>query len=553
MEGMGALQILGIMLILASGCVLALYRLRVPNIVIFIIAGLLVVPTFQFLEEALGIKLPLEDSEGAHTLEVISKVGIALLLFLVGLELSLSKIRDVGKVAFVAGIGQVVFTGAGGFFLCLLLGFPVVPSIVIGVALTFSSTVVVVKLLDHKRELDSLYGRVAVGIFLVQDLVVVLVLTVLAGIVPEGAQNTGSLITNLGLAFLGMSLLMIFGLAAAKYVFPKAFTWVAQSSEAMLIVSLFWCFLFVQAAIVFDLSVELGAFLAGISLAQLDCSQDLRRRVRPLVNFFIAVFFLTLGAQMELSIRPQDLFAAVLLSLFVLVGNPIIFIVILKKMGYSFQTAFLAGVTVAQISEFSFVFAAVAMRSNMIDGALVSMIALIGLITIAASSYMILYNHELYHLIVKWFPRLDTPGKIVEDVNKELLSNHVIVIGMNTLGVAITKMLQEAGERTVAVDTDRRLLENIPGVVMTGNADFLPLLDEVRYRQAKLMISTMTSPETNGLIAYRCSLVGVPVVIREYDPKVLDDNIDVEPIYHIDVRRAVAAKLAELAIGGNPR
>jgi Kef-type K+ transport system membrane component KefB len=382
---------------------------------------------------------------------------------------------------------------------------------------------------------------------------VVLVLTVLAGIVPEGAQNTGSLITNLGLAFLGMSLLMIFGLAAAKYVFPKAFTWVAQSSEAMLIVSLFWCFLFVQAAIVFDLSVELGAFLAGISLAQLDCSQDLRRRVRPLVNFFIAVFFLTLGAQMELSIRPQDLFAAVLLSLFVLVGNPIIFIVILKKMGYSFQTAFLAGVTVAQISEFSFVFAAVAMRSNMIDGALVSMIALIGLITIAASSYMILYNHELYHLIVKWFPRLDTPGKIVEDVNKELLSNHVIVIGMNTLGVAITKMLQEAGEKTVAVDTDRRLLENIPGVVMTGNADFLPLLDEVRYRQAKLVISTMTSPETNGLIAYRCSLVGVPVVIREYDPKVLDDNIDVEPIYHIDVRRAVAAKLAELAIGGNPR
>jgi Kef-type K+ transport system membrane component KefB len=551
MEGMGALQILGIMLILASGCLLAFYRLRVPNIVIFIIAGLLVVPTFQFLDWAFGVKLPLADSEGAHTLEVIAKIGIALLLFLVGLELSLAKIRDVGKVAVAAGIGQVVFTAAGGFLICLLLGFPVVPSVVISVALTFSSTVVVVKLLDQKRELDSLYGRMAVGIFLVQDLVVVLVLTVLAGIVPGETQSAGDLITNLGLAFLGMSLLMVFGLAAAKYIFPKPFTWVAQSSEAMLIVSLFWCFLFVLAAIVFNLSVELGAFLAGLSLAQLDCSHDLRRRVRPLVNFFIAIFFLTLGAQMELSIRPQDLFAAVVLSLFVLIGNPVIFIAIIKKMGYSFQTAFLAGVTVAQISEFSFVFAAVAMRSDMIDGALLSMIALIGLITIAASAYMILYNHELYWLMVKWFPKLDTPSRIVEDYGEEPLSNHVVVIGMNTLGAAVTKMLQDAGEQTVAVDTDRRLLDFVPGAVMTGNADFLPLLEEVRYRDAKLVISTMTSPETNGLIAYRCSLVGVPVVIREYDPKVLDDNVDVEPAYHIDAKMAVTAKLAELATGGS--
>src|SRR5690606_3475868 len=120
--------------------------------------------------------------ELSEVIELISEIGIALLLFLVGLELNLAKIKDVGKVAVVAGIGQVVFTAAGGFGLGLLLGFEVMASLFIAVALTFSSTVVVVKLLDEKGELNALYGRIAVGIFLVQDLVVIVALTFLSGL-----------------------------------------------------------------------------------------------------------------------------------------------------------------------------------------------------------------------------------------------------------------------------------------------------------------------------------------------------------------------------------
>lgn len=515
---------LGLMVGAATLLVLLARRLRIPTLVLYILAGLLLGP----ITGLVGI---------TDAVETISKVGIALLLFLVGLELNLEKVRAVGKVAVVAGIGQVVFTAAGGFVMAYLLGFTIIEAIFIGVALTFSSTVVVVKLLDEKKEINELYGRIAVGINLVQDVVVIIALTFLSGLVAPEEMAVMDVLANVGLAFVGMGILLGAALLASRFVLPRLFGWMGRGSwpEGLFVWSLLWCFVFVLAAEGMRLSVEIGAFLAGISIAQLRIANDLRRRVHPLVSFFIAVFFVSLGVQMEFGLAAARWEAALILSLFVLLGNPLIVMWIITKMGYSERTSFLTSVTVAQISEFSFIFAALGLAAGVIDEAILSMIGVIGLVTIGVSAYMILYNHELYAVVrraglLRVFKAPQEPEVAPDDE----LRGHVIVVGMNPLGRYIAERLTRQGETVLAIDTDMRKLEGLPCRTLQGDAAFLSVLDEARLSSAKLLVSALQIENTNQLLAYRAAEAGVPASIHAFDQSVVADLRQAGTDYLID-------------------
>jgi Kef-type K+ transport system membrane component KefB len=505
------LRDLGLIVITAALFAVVAARFNIPSIVAYILAGLLLGPIAGILEVT-------------HSIEIIAEVGIALLLFLVGLELSLDKIRDVGRVAIVAGIGQVVFTAAGGFGIAWLLGFTAIESLFIATALTFSSTVVVVKLLDQKKEMDSLYGRIAVGIFLVQDLVVIVVLTFVAGLGDPEALEFAAMARGIGRAFAGMGLLLVVVLISARYVLPRLFAWLGGGSQARFIWALCWCFLLVLGAEVLQLSLEIGAFLAGISLAQLRFNHDLQRRVHPLMNFFIAVFFVSLGIQMELGAATAQIGSAVVLSLFVLIGNPFIFLLIIARMGYSERTSFLTSVTVAQISEFSFIFAAMGLSAGLIEPSILSLIAVVGLVTIALSAYMILYNHALYERVRSLgLLRIFRAGQEPEVEADHRLRDHVIVVGMNSLGVQLVRELSERGETVLAIDTDEAKLEPLPCATIVGNIEYLPVLDEANLKDAKLLISALQIEDTNNLLAYHCRRLGVPASIHAFDRSVVEE------------------------------
>lgn len=511
MEDVYLLRSLGTILIAAAVVVVVAARLRIPSIVAYIAAGLVLGPVTGLLTVG-------------DAIHVIAEVGIALLLFLVGLELSLDKIRDVGRVAVMAGLGQVVFTAVGGLLLALLLGFTFMESVFLGTALTFSSTVVVVKLLDQKKEIDALYGRMAVGIFLVQDLVVIVALTFLAGLGDAEALTAASVGTGLGMAFGGMALLLAAALLSARYILPRVFAWVAGAPEPMLIWSLCWCFLFVLGAEVLALSLEIGAFLAGLSLAQLPYNHDLRRRVHPLMNFFLAVFFVSLGVQMEFGGAAQHAASAVVLSLFVLIGNPFIFMLIITKAGYGERTSFLTSVTVAQISEFSFIFAALGLASGLIDASILSLIGVIGVVTIAASSYMILYNYELYDMVARTgVLRMFRAPPEQPDEGSGRPEGHVIVVGMNALGRRLVELLAARGDMVVAVDTDPRKLDGLPAMTVLGSAEYYSVMEEANLASARLLISALQIEEANNLLAYWCRQQGVPASIHAFDQSVVDD------------------------------
>lgn len=525
---------LGLIVVAAAALVLSARAVHIPTIIAYIIAGLVLGPITGVLQQT-------------ETVELIAELGIALLLFLVGLELSLDNIRDVGRVAVVAGIGQVVFTAVGGFLISIPLGFSVVESIFIATALTFSSTVVVVKVLTHKGELDTLYGRIAVGIFLVQDLVAIVVLTLLAGLGNPEEMTPGAIVRGIGGSVAGMLLLLGVALLSSRYLLRLVFRWMSASPEGLFIWALTWCFLFVIGAEALNVSPEIGAFLAGMSLAQLPFNLELRRRVHPLMNFFVMVFFVSLGVQMELAAAAEYWFAAVVLSLFVLIGNPFIFLAIIARMGYSQRTAFLTSVTVAQISEFSFVFAAVGLSSGLIDEGILSLIGIVGLVTIGGSVYMIIYNHELYALACErgWL-KLLRPAK--RDGEEEFVAekprDHVVVVGMNALGTRIVRELIEEGERVVAVDSDPEKLKALSCRTIAGSTEHRSVLEQANFAQAKLLVSALQIEDANNLLAFRCREAGVPTSIHAFDRLVVDELREIGVDHLIQSKSAGTRRLA---------
>ncbi len=523
---------IGIMIVAAAAIVLLLRRLNIPTIVLYIMAGLLLGPLLGTLESG---ESAASDAAISSSFSLVTEFGIVLLLFLVGLELSLDKIREIGKVAVIAGIGQVVFTAFFGFFLSLLLGFGAMESIFLATALTFSSTVVVVKLLDQKKDLNTLYGRIAVGIFLVQDLVVIIVLTLLAGLVQTDDASVGAIAWNLGRAFLGTAVLLTIALVAARFILPRPMNWVAPSAEASLIWSLFWCLLFVTIAHQLHLSPEIGAFLAGISLAQLPVSHDVRRRLHPLMNFFIAIFFISLGANMEFGDAAANWFPSAVLAIFVLLGNPFIFMWIIARCGYGERTSFFTSVTVAQISEFSFIFVGVGLVNGLIGQSVVTVTTIVGLVTIAASAYMILYSDWLYAQAKRWgLLRMFRASDVVEEERIAEVHGHIVVVGMNAMGRHIAQRLHEAGQEVLAIDTDPRKLRRLPCRTLIGNIDYLEVVEEAGLSRAKFAISALQIEDANNLLAHRCAEYGVPIAVHAFDRSVFDDLRRLNVAYLID-------------------
>jgi len=292
------------------------------------------------------------------------------------------------------------------------------------------------------------------------------------------------------------------------------------------------------------LSLEIGAFLAGLGLAQLPYSGDLRRRVHPLMNFFIAVFFVALGVRMELGDAADYWWPAVVLSLFVLLGNPFIFIWIIARMGYGERTTFYTSVTVAQISEFSFIFATAGVAAGLIDQSILSLTAVVGIITIAVSAYMILYNRQLYERLREWGV-LKVFGASQEDPGSnnepERRSGHIIVVGMNALGRELAGRLHERGERVLAIDTDPGKLADMPCDTMIGDAEAWAVLEEAALDHARLLVSTLHIEPTNDLLAFRCRQAGVPAAIHAVDLNHIQHLLDMD-VAHLMVPKVDGVK-----------
>jgi Kef-type K+ transport system membrane component KefB len=493
-------------IVMAAAAALWVARaVRLPAMVGWMAAGLLLGPVTGVVVVSASV-------------ERISEVGIALLLFLVGLELSLDRIRDIGRTALFAGTGQIVLTAAGGFGLAWLLGFAPVPAAFLALAVTFSSTVVVVKMLEHGGQIGATHGRLAIGILLVQDVVVALVLTLLAGLEGVPRMDAAAVVGGLGRAFAGAILLSGLAFVAARWVLPRVFAGLGRSIEAVFIWSLAWCFLLVLLAHEVHLSVELGAFIAGVALAQLPDNDDLVRRVEPLVDFFLAVFFVSLGVRLDPAAATARPGAILGLSLFVLAGKPLIVMLLLPRFGYGEGTSFRTSLFLGQTSEFSFIVAGLGLAAGLIDPELLSVIGMVGLITIGASATLI-GGAERVRRAVSRAGLLRPFGARPDDdrPSEDAISGHTLVVGMNTLGRRLVDGLGERGHTVMAVDVDPGKLRGLSCRTLVGDAEQPAVLEEAGLHRARLLVSTLQIEDTNRLLAWRARAAGIPAAIHAFD------------------------------------
>ena len=434
-------------LVLAAAIVGALaVRLRQPLIVAFIAVGVLAGPSVLDVVQA-------EDE-----IHLLAELGIALVLFVVGLKLDVRVIRDTGSVAVITGGTQVAVTGIICFGLALLLGLEVVAAAYVAMALTFSSTIIVVKLLSDQREIDELHGRIAVGILIVQDLVVIGAIIALTAI---GAGNEGGVAEQVGwVVAKGVGLLAGVALLT-RYALTALLHRAARTPELMVLGAIAWAVGLAAAADALGFSSEVGAFLAGVALASTPYRDAIGGRLVPLRDFLLLFFFLDLGANLDLGSLGGQLLTALVLSAFVLLAKPLIVVAVTGRLGYTSRVGFLAGVSMSQISEFSLILAALGLGLGHIDTDGVALITAIALITISLSTYATLYGHELHERLRRPLTLFERRGgpPLRDEPDLDAEQFDIIVLGAGRFGGALVGLLRDAGHRVLVVDFDPRVLD----------------------------------------------------------------------------------------------
>ena len=478
-------------------------RLRQPVLIAYIVVGIAVGPA--------GFGLVTAHDQ----IDLLAQVGVAVLLFAVGLKLDLHHIRHIGPVALATGLGQLAFTIVIGFALTLALGKGWLEALYVAVALTFSSTIIIVKLLSDKRELDSLHGRIAVGFLIVQDLAVVIAMMTMSALRGSGEAGSdagwlsvlGSLSWRLAAAAVALFVLM-------RWVLPVVVAAMARSQELLLVFAIAWGVALAALGEWAGFSKEAGAFLAGFSLASTPYREAMNARLTGIRDFLLLFFFIDLGAKLDFSTLGAELGPAVVLSLFVLIGNPLIVMAIMGAMGYRRRTGFMAGLTVAQISEFSIVFVAMGITLGHVGVQALGLTTLVGLVTITVSTYMILYAQPLYERLAPWlrvFER-DRPFRelAAESQVEGTRPAQAIVFGLGRYGRRLFEQLRADGVEVIGVDFDPEAVRDLQrrGLpVLFGDGEDPDFLESLPLRQVRWVITTFPQWESNRALLHALQAV----------------------------------------------
>jgi Kef-type K+ transport system membrane component KefB len=455
--------------------------IKQPPIIAYLIAGILVGPLF----------FNIVTGSDTNIIQMFAHIGVALLLFIVGLSLDLRLLKEVGTVSVLAGISQIIITGIIGFIFTYWLGFSFITSFYISAALVFSSTVVVVKILSDKKEIDTLHGRIALGILIVQDFVAAIAL--LAIPIINSNKAFVSIFQQLGMVSALIVVIFLFSL----FVMNKFLNYLARSQEALFLFGIAWALILAVLFEKLGFSLEIGALIAGMSLASSKYHLDLSGKLKPLRDFFIVLFFVFFGSQLVGPITPNLIRLAVIFSFFIILAKPLIVMAILKLFGYKKRTNFLASSSLAQISEFSLIIVLLGFTLGHLSQEIMSLTVLIAIITIAVSSYGIHYAHLIFEKI-SGFLNIFEGNKFEKAKSKESYS--IVLFGYHRIGYKIINHLQKLKASFAVVDYNPKVILSLgkQGInCIYGDASDKEFLREIDLSKAKLIISTIPDENSN--------------------------------------------------------
>lgn len=479
---------LSIIIVFGGLLSIAMKILRQPLIIGYILTGIVVGPSMLDL---------IQDKEAFDT---YSQIGITLLLFIIGLGLNIGVIRSLGKVSVITAGVILSLVGGLGFVAGSLLGFSPTEAMIVGIALFFSSTIIILKVLSDKREVGRLHGQLAIGVILVDDIIATIALLFVAA-----AGTAGSLGAS-DISFLLLKGVMIgLGLyVASTKLMPHLIRFLASSQELLFLFTISWGF---GIATLFDIvgfSHEVGALFGGISLASLPYATEMAARLKPLRDFFIVLFFVVLGESLGFASLQESLPAALVLSAIVIICKPLFVMTSLGALGYTKLTSFKTAINLSQISEFSIILVIYAAGVGLVDERLTTIITLVALITISTSTYLMKYDDTIYRFFE---PRLHVfERKIIKEHQQKRVSYPIILFGYHRGGHEFLQAFRDMKQRYLVVDYDPEVIEHLDrqGVRNTyGDATDEELLHEINAQKAQLIVSTISDMSVNrALLGY---------------------------------------------------
>jgi len=471
--------------------------IRQPLIIAYIVAGIIAGPMFFNLMH--GDK---------HTYEAFAQFGVVLLLFIIGLNLNFRHLKSIGRASFITGIGQVLFTSILGILLLLFLDFPLASSAYLAIAMTFSSTIIIMKMLSDKKDTETVYGRHTIGLMLVQDIIAIAIM-VYIGIMKDGNGLAGSLLTLISKGLVAIIAIILI----SKYLLPKLLNRISNSSELLFIFTITWCFGMANFLYFLGFSIEIGAIVAGISLSSSPYQLEIASRIKPLRDFFLIIFFIVLGSEMAMGSIEAIWLPGLILSLFILIGNPIILYILFRRLKFTRRNSFFAGLTAAQVSEFGFVVLFTGNQVTNLNGNIVPIFTIVAITTIFASSYLIIHADKLYKILLPIF-NLFGPDKYRQAETIPSIYD-IWVVGYHRIGVRVCHALKKTQAKFGVIDYDPTAVhklnkQKIPSIF--GDVSDVEFLESLPIAGAKMIVMTIPSLDDQiNLITH----------VRKLNPKII--------------------------------
>lgn len=495
---------IGLILIVAGIGAYFARVLKQPLIPAYIIAGIILGPVFHLITDK-------------SLISALSEIGITFMLFSVGLELNLRKLREIGKVATVGGLIHMGLLFGISYIVFRLIEFNSISSVYIGLILMFSSTLVVVKLLSDKKELDTLHGRIIIGILLMQDIVAIIALSMLNSL---GQSTFGSVL----LMFLKGFFVFFVGLALAKILFNTLFRFAAKHDELLFILSIVTMFGFAIIYNYIGFSIVIGAFIAGLLLGNLPYKLEIIGEVKGIKDFFAVIFFVSIGLTLIPVNINKILLPLIMMLVLTIIVLPIVTMFVLALFGYKRRTAFLVSISLAQISEFSLIIASLGFNKGHISSDIFSLTILLAIITLAITSYLIKFDDTLYYMIGKrltWFEKLNRQNKELISYLEEGARHKVVLVGYDRTGYSILQKLKSMKKSLIVVDLNpdvikKLISQKIPCIY--GDIGDMEIIKRLKLENAELVISTIPEHQDSLLLIKKTREINpdASVVVTSY-------------------------------------
>lgn len=408
-----------------------------PTIIAYIATGLVLGPVmFNLISES-------------ELVSLMSELGLALLLFLLGIEMKIDDIREILRPVTNIAILQTVLQTSLAFIIPLVLGFSFQQTLIIALCTVFGATPVIVKILTDKDEISTLPGKIDVGVLILQDIYLVVILALFSA---GTLTNPAEIGFTLGKILALMATVGCLSLLSSRYILPTLFSKVAENKHAFFIHGLAWAFLFISLTQQLNLSVEVGAFMAGLGLGQISYSDELKERVRPITDFFMVIFFSSIGLRLTADNLLVYWKEAVTASVVLMIGNFLIMFYLIDRENFTPETSFIGSINMTQVSEFSLVVGALAVSQGYVQNDILGYLSLMALLTMTASSYLINYNQEIYERVEHLLDHFRSEDK--KDIEIQTFNDHAVIIGYNDIVERVLPVIRQNYGDIVIVDRE---------------------------------------------------------------------------------------------------